>query len=72
MPGAGGRMAILVEIDHGMGLTTRFAHLHEISVEEGQEVRPGDPIGLLGSTGRSTGPHPALRKSGSTTSRSIP
>lgn len=55
--GRRGAYGNLVEIDHGMGLTTRFAHLHEISVEEGQEVRPGDPIGLLGSTGRSTGPH---------------
>ena len=46
-----------VEIDHGHGLWTRYGHLSEIAVTEGQEVAAGDPIGRLGSTGRSTGPH---------------
>ena len=46
-----------VEIDHGHGLVTRYGHMSEILVVEGQEVAQGDPIGRLGSTGRSTGPH---------------
>jgi murein DD-endopeptidase MepM/ murein hydrolase activator NlpD len=47
----------MVEIDHGGGLATRYGHLAEILVEEGQEVEAGAPLGRLGSTGRSTGPH---------------
>ena len=47
----------MVEIDHGNGLVTRYGHLSEILVAEGQEVTAGAPLGRLGSTGRSTGPH---------------
>ena len=47
----------LVEIDHGFGIRTRYAHLSEISVAQGQEVANRARIGLLGSSGRSTGPH---------------
>jgi murein DD-endopeptidase MepM/ murein hydrolase activator NlpD len=47
----------LVEIDHGNGLTTRYAHLSQILVGEGQKVAGGGVVGRLGSTGRSTGPH---------------
>ncbi len=46
-----------VEIDHGLGFTTLYAHLSQISVARGDWVRPGTVIGLAGSTGRSTGPH---------------
>lgn len=47
----------LVEIDHGNGLTTRYAHLSAFDVKPDQIVPPGAVIGRLGSTGRSTGPH---------------
>jgi len=46
-----------VLIDHGFGLTSAYLHLHEISVEEGQMLRQGDPIGTVGATGRVTGAH---------------
>jgi len=47
----------LVEIDHGMGFKTRYAHLNKILVQVGQKVDYRDNIGLLGNSGRSTGPH---------------
>ena len=47
----------VVEIDHGNGLATRYAHASELLVRSGQVVIPGDPIAVVGSTGRSTGPH---------------
>ncbi len=46
-----------VEIDHGMGFTTLYAHLSQILVARGDWVRPGTVVGLGGSSGRSTGPH---------------
>ena len=46
-----------VDIDHGNGIVTRFGHMAQVLVSEGQTVKAGEPIGLLGSTGRSTGPH---------------
>jgi murein DD-endopeptidase MepM/ murein hydrolase activator NlpD len=47
----------MVEVDHGNGLTTRYGHMSEVLVSEGQEVTAGAVLGRLGSTGRSTGPH---------------
>jgi len=47
----------LVEIDHGGGIKTRYAHLSKIKVKLGQRIIKGTIIGKVGSTGRSTGPH---------------
>jgi murein DD-endopeptidase MepM/ murein hydrolase activator NlpD len=47
----------LIEIDHGNGLTTRYAHASRMDVREGEMVLKGQQIGLVGTTGRSTGPH---------------
>jgi murein DD-endopeptidase MepM/ murein hydrolase activator NlpD len=55
--GRSGGFGNLVEIDHGHGLTTRYAHLSAILVREGQTVAAGQLVGRIGSTGRSTGPH---------------
>ena len=47
----------VVEIDHGNGFITRYAHMSRISVKAGQKVNLHDKVGELGSSGRSTGPH---------------
>jgi murein DD-endopeptidase MepM/ murein hydrolase activator NlpD len=44
-------------IDHGTGICTMYFHLASFAVQAGQKVKRGDTIGLVGSTGRSTGPH---------------
>jgi murein DD-endopeptidase MepM/ murein hydrolase activator NlpD len=46
-----------VVIDHGEGLFSLYAHLSKVMVKEGQELLPGDVLGKVGSTGRSTGAH---------------
>jgi murein DD-endopeptidase MepM/ murein hydrolase activator NlpD len=57
---AAGRMAgygAMIQLVHGFGMSTRYGHLSRVMVTPGQRVRRGDVIGLVGSTGRSTGPH---------------
>lgn len=46
-----------VELDHGYGYTTLYAHLFKTLVREGQKVQRGDVIALVGNTGKSVGPH---------------
>ncbi len=46
-----------VILDHGAGVYSGYWHMSEIQAEVGQLVNPGDPLGLVGSTGVSTGPH---------------
>lgn len=46
-----------IDINHGYDYLTRYAHLSKILVQPGQKVKRGDLIGLVGSTGKSTGPH---------------
>ena len=48
---------ITIEIDHGTGLRTFFAHLQRVTVEPGAAVKRGDIIGYVGLTGKTTGPH---------------
>jgi murein DD-endopeptidase MepM/ murein hydrolase activator NlpD len=47
----------LVYVDHGQGMISLFAHLSEINVTLGQQIKKGDIIGKVGATGRVTGPH---------------
>jgi murein DD-endopeptidase MepM/ murein hydrolase activator NlpD len=47
----------LVEVDHGNGYVTRYAHNKTIEVKKGDRVKKGETLALMGSTGRSTGPH---------------
>ena len=51
---AGGRV---VEVDHGFGYVTRYAHLSEWKVRKGQKVERGEVIGLVGKSGLANGPH---------------
>ena len=46
-----------IEIDHGFGYITLYAHLSEFNVKEGQKVKRGDVIGYVGNTGTSTAAH---------------
>jgi murein DD-endopeptidase MepM/ murein hydrolase activator NlpD len=47
----------LIELDHGEGLVTRYAHLSRMDAQAGALVKRGERVGAVGSTGRSTGPH---------------
>ena len=55
--GVNGGYGKMVEVDHGNGFATRYAHLSAIDVEIGQQIKTGQTVGRVGSTGRSTGPH---------------
>lgn len=55
--GEAGGYGLMVEIDHGDGVRTRYAHMSRIDVAVGDTVGLADTIGAVGSTGRSTGPH---------------
>ena len=58
-----GRVALLpqrgnvIDVDHGDGLTSRYAHLSTVDVKPGMLVKRGEKIGAVGTSGRSTGPH---------------
>jgi murein DD-endopeptidase MepM/ murein hydrolase activator NlpD len=47
----------VIEIDHGFGYRSRYAHMHGFAVRQGQKVKRGDLIGYVGNTGLSTAPH---------------
>ena len=52
-----GHFGRFIEIDHGAGVRTRYGHLRRVLVKRGQRVDFRQDIGILGSSGRSTGPH---------------
>jgi murein DD-endopeptidase MepM/ murein hydrolase activator NlpD len=52
-----GNFGNLVVLEHGFGIATRYGHLSRFAVFEGQQIRKGDVVGYVGSTGRSTSPH---------------
>ena len=52
-----GNYGNLVIVEHGYGLETRYGHLSTFKIKVGQQVKRGDLLGLVGSTGRTTGPH---------------
>jgi murein DD-endopeptidase MepM/ murein hydrolase activator NlpD len=55
--GRNGGYGLMIEVEHGSGFKTRYAHLSKILVSRGQRVKRGEIIGLVGNTGRSTGSH---------------
>ena len=55
--GKRGGYGVTLTLDHSHGMVTRYAHLKKVLVEEGDLVKRGDVIAIMGSTGRSTGPH---------------
>ena len=55
--GSKGTYGNLVKVDHGNGFVTYYAHCSQLLVQAGDTVAQGETIALVGSTGRSTGPH---------------
>jgi murein DD-endopeptidase MepM/ murein hydrolase activator NlpD len=51
------KLGNIVRLDHGFGIETLYGHLAKALVKEGQRVNRGDVVGLVGSSGLSTGPH---------------
>jgi len=51
------KLGNVVKLDHGFGIQTLYGHLAKPLVKEGQRVKRGDVVGLVGSTGLATGPH---------------
>lgn len=52
-----GAYGLSVEVDHGNGIITRYAHMSKFGVKRGDKIKRGDLIGLVGNSGRSTGAH---------------
>jgi murein DD-endopeptidase MepM/ murein hydrolase activator NlpD len=55
--GKKGLLGMTIVIDHGHGMKTRYGHNHELLKKRGDKVKRWEPIALMGSSGRSTGPH---------------
>jgi murein DD-endopeptidase MepM/ murein hydrolase activator NlpD len=55
--GNDGGYGLSIVLTHGNGITTRYAHLNRLAVKSGQSVTRGEMVGLMGNSGRSTGPH---------------
>jgi len=55
--GTNGSYGKMIKIDHGHGIISRYGHIQKALKERGEAVKRGDVIGLMGNTGRSTGPH---------------
>ncbi len=55
--GYDGAYGIVVTVDHGAGVVTKYAHMQMATVKTGQQVKRGDTVGRVGMTGRTTGPH---------------
>ena len=52
-----GSMGLTIEVNHGNGFKTRYAHLSKLHVRRGQRIKRGETLGAVGNTGKSTGPH---------------
>ena len=48
---------LMVEIDHGNGVVSRYAHMSKVVARKGSRIKKGAVVGKVGSSGRSTGPH---------------
>jgi len=55
--GKNGLYGNMIKIDHGHGMVSRYGHIHKTLKKQGEAVKRGDAIALMGNTGRSTGPH---------------